>query len=282
METIMISILVLGGLGLAGSVVLWAVSRRFHVEEDPRIAEIESLLPGANCGGCGRSGCHDFATACAKAASFDNLRCPVAPQGTMEKIAAIAGLTATTENEPTVAVIKCGGSCDMRPRRVSYNGPASCAIAHTLGSGESSCPYGCLGCGDCVAACRWGALSIDSSTGLPVVDEERCTACGACVKACPRSLIELRRKGKRGMRVWVACSNRERGAIAMKECKAACIGCGKCAKECSFGAISVAGNLAYIDAEKCRLCRKCVDQCPTGAIHTVNFPVKKPVNATIA
>lgn len=282
METIIISILVLGSLGIAGSVVLWAVSRRFHVEEDPRIAEIENLLPGANCGGCGRSGCHDFATACAKAASLDNLRCPAAAQGTMEKIAAIAGLSASNDSEPMVAMVKCGGSCDLRPQRVIYNGPASCAVAHTIGSGEGSCPYGCLGCGDCVATCRWGAIHIDTATGLPVVDEERCTACGACVKACPRSLIELRRKGKRGMRVWVACSNRERGAIAMKECKAACIGCGKCAKECSFEAISVTGNLAYIDADKCRLCRKCVDQCPTGAIHTANFPVKKPVNTTIA
>ena len=62
----------------------------------------------------------------------------------------------------------------------------------------------------------------------------------------------------------------------MKACKNACIGCGKCAKECQFGAITVENNLAYIDHTKCRLCRKCVAVCPTHAIHEENFPPRKP------
>lgn len=276
MSTIGIAILVLGGIGILASVVLWVVSKRFHVEENPRIAEIEKLLPGANCGGCGRSGCHDFAATCAAATSLDGLYCPVAAEGTMEKIAGITGLAAEAPALPMVATVKCAGSCDVRPARIVYEGPQSCAIAAAVSCGEGSCPYGCLGCGDCVAACRWDAITIDTATGLPVVDETRCTGCGGCVGACPRGVIELRPKGKRGLRVWVACNNRERGAVAMKECKAACIACGKCEKACAFGAVTVSNNLAWIDPAKCRLCRKCVDQCPVSAIHTANFPVKKP------
>ena len=61
----------------------------------------------------------------------------------------------------------------------------------------------------------------------------------------------------------------------MKACAVSCIGCGKCEKECPFGAITVENNLAYIDHQKCRLCRKCVAVCPKKAIVAVNFPVSK-------
>ena len=117
---------------------------------------------------------------------------------------------------------------------------------------------------------------MDSATGLPVVDESKCTACGACAKACPHDIIELRKKGPRSMRVFVSCVNKDKGAVARKACKAACIGCGKCAKTCAKDAITVENNVAYIDPDKCKLCKKCVAECPTGAIHAVNFPeIKK-------
>ncbi len=65
--------LLLGLTGLAGAFVLYLTARRFHVEEDPRIDNIESLLPGANCGACGCRGCRDFAATCVQRNSIENL-----------------------------------------------------------------------------------------------------------------------------------------------------------------------------------------------------------------
>ena len=127
MSPIIIAILILGGIGILSALILFIVSKRFYVEEDPRIEQIEGLLPGANCGSCGRSGCHDFACACATADSLDNLMCPGAGEEAMGKIAEIVGLTAVAA-KPMVAVLRCNGSCENRPTTSNYDGPRSCAI----------------------------------------------------------------------------------------------------------------------------------------------------------
>ena len=139
--------------------------------------------------------------------------------------------------------------------------------------GETDCAFGCLGCGDCVAACQFGAIQINPETGLPEVDDDKCTACGACAKACPRNIIEIRKKGDDGMRMVVLCSSKAKGAVTRKACKNGCIGCGKCQTVCGNDAITVTNNLAYIDADKCTLCRECEAACPTGAIHGIHMPL---------
>lgn len=269
--TIIQTIAVLTLLGLLLALVLFLVAKKFKVEEDPRIDEVEKAMPGANCGGCGFAGCRAFADAAVKADSLEKVFCPVGGNDVMKKVAAILGKE-VAEKAPMVAVVRCNGSCQNRPLINDWDGVRSCKVKAGIYTGDTGCAYGCLGCGDCVAACAFGALSMDPETGLPVVDESKCTACGACVKACPRSIIELRNKGPRGMRVYVSCVNKEKGPVAKKACKAACIGCGICAKTCTHGAITVEANLAYIDYSKCKLCRECEALCPTGAIHGVNFP----------
>lgn len=277
MNLILVSILVLGVIGVLAAAILYFAAQKFKVEEDPRIDAVEQVLPGANCGGCGFPGCRGFADACVK--SLDGKLCPVGGAEVMSKVAAILGVEAQAV-EPKVAVVRCNGTCANRPRTNRYDGASSCAIASALYAGETGCSFGCVGLGDCVAACAFGALTIDEATGMPVVDDEKCTACGACVKACPKQLIELRKKGPKSRRVYVNCVNKDKGAITRKACTVGCIGCTKCQKECPFEAITIESNLAYIDPEKCRLCRKCVAVCPTGAITAVNFPPKKEVAET--
>lgn len=268
------AVISLCAIGIISAVILYFVAQKFKVIEDPRIDEVNEVLPGANCGGCGFAGCRNFAESTVKAGNLEGFFCPVGGNTTMAQVAAILGLQAV-EKAPMVAVVRCSGSRANAPSKYRFDGPATCFFAHQLFSGESGCPYGCLGLGDCVAACKFDAMYMDPETGLPVIIEENCTACGACVTACPRSIIELRNKGPKGKRIFVSCVNKEKGAIARKNCAVACIGCGKCVKVCPHDAITMENNLAYIDFAKCKLCRKCVPECPTNAILEINFPLKK-------
>lgn len=277
MNFILIAVIVLGGIALVSAVVLYVCSKKFAVHEDPRLAQVAEILPGANCGGCGYPGCSGMAAALVKGAdagSLEGLYCPVGGAGMMGQVADLLGM-AVANTEPKVAVVRCNGTCEMRPRIAEYNGLRTCTAMNSCSAGETACGYGCLGCGDCVKACAFGAITMNPETGLPEVDEEKCAGCGACAKACPRHVIELRKKGLKGRRVYVRCVNKDKGAAAMKACKAACIGCGKCEKECKFDAITIENNLSYIDPDKCRMCRKCVEACPTHAIVAVNFPAPR-------
>jgi Na+-translocating ferredoxin:NAD+ oxidoreductase RNF subunit RnfB len=273
-QVLIYSIISISSIGALAAVILYFVAQKFKVFEDPKIDDVADKLPGANCGGCGFAGCRNFAEAIVKAGNMDKLNCPVGGNALIKEISPILGIEAI-EREAQIAVVRCNGSKIKAPKKVEYDGAATCTFSHNLFAGESGCPYGCLGLGDCVISCKFDAIYIDDNTGLPIVSNEKCVACGACVKACPRSIIELRNKGKKDRRIFVSCINQEKGAPAKKNCEVACIGCGKCVKACDYEAIILKNNLAYIDYEKCKLCRKCVEECPTGAIIELNFPPRK-------
>ncbi|MGD9638314.1 MAG: RnfABCDGE type electron transport complex subunit B [Alphaproteobacteria bacterium] len=278
MSPILNSILVLSGSGILIAAVLYLVAKKFKVYEDPRIDEVEKILPGANCGACGSAGCHAFAERLVGSdeENFAKCFCPVGGNNTMKTVASYLGFAAS-DKEKTIAVLRCNGSKKNAPQKVKYEGTKSCRLAHMTFAGESGCPYGCLGFGDCVEVCKFGALSIDEETGLPVVDEEKCTSCGACVAKCPRNLFEIRPAGKNNKRIYVACMNQEKGATARKNCVAACIGCGKCSKVYETDAIVVNNNLSYIspkvDIENYG--SQIVGCCPTGAIIGVGIASEK-------
>lgn len=275
MSTIILyTVLILSIIGILSAIILYFVAQKFKVYEDPRIDEIEATLPGANCGGCGYAGCRAFADACVSKGELSVLFCPVGGNDTMGSVADILGIVAV-KKDPRVAVLRCNGSCEFRPKTNVFDGAVSCAIVSALYSGDTGCQYGCLGCGDCVVACDFDAIHMNPATGLPEVIDDKCVACGACVKACPKTLIELRKKAPKDRKIYVACRNEDKGGVARKSCSVACIGCSKCEKECKYDAIVIANNLAFIDSDKCKLCRKCVSVCPTNSIIELNFPPRK-------
>lgn len=269
MELIWNTVLLMGGIGILAAAVLYYVARKFYVHEDERIGVIEGILPGANCGACGYKGCHDFACACAAATSLEGVNCPGAGSDGMSKIADIIGLK-VSGTVTKRAVVACDGTCSLRPDVRRYDGVRRCAIEASFCEGESDCPYGCLGCGDCVAACPYDALHIDAESGLPVVNMAKCVGCGKCSAACPRGIMQLASlpEGEDTV-VYVACKNKDKGAQAMKECQVSCIGCGKCKKVCPSEAVTITGPLAFIDADKCTRCGACIEACPRHSILSV-------------
>ena len=271
--SVLYSAILLSSIGVVAAVVLFIVSKKFYVYENPKISEVEDVLPSANCGGCGSPGCRAFAERLVGSEDISELFCPVGGNDVMKQVADILGKE-VAEKDPTVAVVRCQGGCEVRPKTTEYQGPKSCAISALIYSGETDCQFGCLGDGDCVNVCQFDAMYMDDN-GLPVVITDKCTSCGACVDACPRNIIEMRPRNKRDLKVFVGCLNEDKGGIAKKACEVACIGCSKCEDVCPKDAISMNNNLAYIDAELCTLCRKCVDVCPTHSIIETNFPPKK-------
>ena len=274
MLSILYSAILLASIGIVAAIILYVVSKKFYVYEDPLIAEVDEILPAANCGGCGSPGCKAFAEKLVTSDDISELFCPVGGNDVMKEVASLLGKE-VKEQDPTVAVLRCQGGCDVRPKTTIYQGPRSCAISSLVYGGETDCQYGCLGDGDCVDVCDFDAMYMDETTGLPVIITDKCTSCGACVKACPRDIIEMRPRNKRDLKIFVGCLNEDKGGIAKKACSVACIGCSKCEDVCPKDAVVMTDTLAYIDPEICTLCRKCVEVCPTHSIIETNFPPKK-------
>ncbi len=132
-----------------------------------------------------------------------------------------------------------------------------------MGGGGKGCAWGCLGLGDCVTACDFGAITMDPN-GLPVVEDAKCTACNRCVEVCPKDLFSIHPVSHR---LWVACANQDEGERAEADCEVACTACGKCAADAPQGLVTITNNLARVDYGKNALAtRQVIQRCPTGAI----------------
>lgn len=58
---IIIAVLLFSGICFILGLLIGIFHKVFYVEEDLRLKEIMSLLPGINCGSCGESGCAKMA-----------------------------------------------------------------------------------------------------------------------------------------------------------------------------------------------------------------------------
>ena len=261
---IIIATAVVTVIGLLCAILLALASKAFEVKTNPKTEKIRACLPGANCGACGYAGCDGYAGALADELETNTTLCTPGAAKVASDIADILGV-APAEVTKKVALVHCNGSCENTDKKAEYKGPQSCSAAKLVYGGGGQCVYGCLGLGDCVSVCEYDAIHIVD--GVARVDINACTACGRCVKKCPNALIEIIPASKP---VAVKCRNMDKGAVARKNCKVACIGCMKCEKVCPTEAIKVENNLSYIDYEKCIACGACAEACPTNAIKFKN------------
>ena len=256
---ILYSALVLGALGLIFGLILNFAGIKFHVETDERIEKIRACLGGANCGACGYAGCDAFAQAVVKGEAMVNGCAPAGDKGA-KAIAEIMGVE-TGSSERLVARVLCQGAYGVAKERYVYDGYKSCAVAAGIAGGPKQCRFSCIGLGDCMAHCAFGAIHMEN--GLCVIDESLCRACGTCVANCPRGVITLMPQSQK---VAVKCRNSDVAREARKVCMHACIGCGLCKKNCASEAITVENGFARIDPDKCIGCGKCASVCPSQAI----------------
>ncbi len=259
---------IFAAIAIVLTILILVVGKFFHVDVDEKVTEILENLAGADCGGCGCTGCSGFAEKLAKGeANISD--CHVTSPENKAEIAKILGVEMKQE-EPTVATVRCMGNSDNCARKFEYKGNMTCSSMITLYGGNKACSFGCLGCGDCMASCEHGAITIEN--GVAKIDMLRCVSCGSCINACPKRII---RRVPLKAQVYVACSSKCRGKDVTGVCKIGCIGCGLCARNCPQKAIKMEDNLPVIDYDLCTGCGTCIGKCPRHVIFSRDVPPTK-------
>jgi len=258
----------LGGIAFLLGAILAFAARQFAVEVDPKIEEINDILPGANCGGCGYAGCAAYAEAVVRDGA-DATLCAPGGSKVAQEIAQLLGLE-EIKTVRKVAYLHCAGSKDKAKDKYIYDGIKDCRSAALLAGGHKACEYGCLGFGSCVEVCKFDALTMGEN-GLPIVDREKCTGCGACVRTCPKNLFELLPDTTT---IYLACSSHDRAKAVKNVCSVGCIGCGICAKVTEGETIEIKDNLPSVDYEASPNLILAHYKCPTNSY--IDLAPKRP------
>jgi len=255
-------------LSMALGIALGFFQDFFHVDTDPLAGQVRAALPGANCGACGFPGCDGYAAAVASR-STEVTRCSPGGKTVAAALGAIMGVSASAED--IVPVLACQGTRDKAPLKGDYVGVQSCRAAKIAVGGTKLCAWGCLGFGDCVAACQFDAIHMQDD-GLPHVDYDKCVGCGLCIAACPQGILLKVPKDRIGS--VVVCSNHNPiKANVMKTCKVGCIKCEICVKNCPEQCITMVNGIPQVDYAKCTSCGVCVAKCPTKVFKMLEMDI---------
>jgi len=160
---ITIPVLLLMSLGLVFGLGLGWAARRFRVEQDPVVDQIDALLPQTQCAQCGYPGCRPYAEAIASGEADIN-QCPPGGEAGIRALADLLGREPKPLN-PENGVEK--------PRTVAV-------IDEEV----------CIGCTLCIQACPVDAI-VGASKQMHTVIEEVCTGCDLCLPPCPVDCIDM-------------------------------------------------------------------------------------------
>ncbi len=173
--------------------------------------------------------------------------------------AAAAKAPAATKVPSVAAARRPVAKRPRKPRPIAF---VRCGGGSPACEGGPVCGQGCIGCGACVEACKFGAIALNGH-GVAFVDRERCRGCSVCTRKCPKGIIELVDPDRA---IRVRCATTSVPKLSREKCSMSCISCGICVRACPADAISLENRHARIDFDLCIVCGMCATKCPRGAI----------------
>ncbi len=165
MSAIWIAIIAVSALGLVFGAILGYAARRFKVEADPIVEQIDEILPQSQCGQCGYPGCRPYAEAVGNNGEAIN-KCAPGGEQTMLKLATLLNV----DPQP----LDGGEEVQAPVRTVAWIDEENC-----------------IGCTKCIQACPVDAI-VGATRAMHTVLSDVCTGCDLCVAPCPTDCIEMR------------------------------------------------------------------------------------------